>query len=161
MAMRPPTSPTTVMGGFSLGINTGNKENVIEIEKETCCVKQQQHVFFFFFSWIEQNRIFCYRTCWFQGLSLLVCVHHYMVSPCWGEWLQWSWRWVGSVGRLPGQTQRPELHRGSLLYPDAAVQQMTELWRPGPKKELSFSTMTSSNLGNVQCMLLHKCNFWH
>ncbi len=25
MAMRPPTSPTTVMGGFSLGINTGNK----------------------------------------------------------------------------------------------------------------------------------------
>lgn len=24
MAMRPPTSPTTVMGGFSLGINTGS-----------------------------------------------------------------------------------------------------------------------------------------
>lgn len=25
MAMRPPTSPTTVMGGFSFGINTGNR----------------------------------------------------------------------------------------------------------------------------------------
>lgn len=25
MAMRPPTSPTTVMGGFSLGINTENE----------------------------------------------------------------------------------------------------------------------------------------
>lgn len=26
MAMRPPTSPTTVMGGFSLGINTEEKQ---------------------------------------------------------------------------------------------------------------------------------------
>lgn len=25
MAIRPPTSPTTVMGGFSFGINTGNR----------------------------------------------------------------------------------------------------------------------------------------
>lgn len=25
MAMRPPTSPTTVMGGFSFGINTENR----------------------------------------------------------------------------------------------------------------------------------------
>lgn len=35
MAMRPPTSPTTVMGGFSLGINTGKKN-----EKDTEKVKK-------------------------------------------------------------------------------------------------------------------------
>lgn len=34
MAMRPPTSPTTVMGGFSLGINTANT-NIKAILKRT------------------------------------------------------------------------------------------------------------------------------
>lgn len=32
MAMRPPTSPTTVMGGFSLGINTEEGRTMVRVE---------------------------------------------------------------------------------------------------------------------------------
>lgn len=41
MAIRPPTSPTTVMGGFSLGINTGEKA---EKQYDQCLNPEGKHL---------------------------------------------------------------------------------------------------------------------
>ena len=80
-----------------------------------------------------------------------------MVSPCWGEWLRWSWRWGGNVAHPPGLTLHPELHRGLLLFPDAAARQTTEPCTHRQGTNLSLQERTAFlHLIHIKGSMTHK-----